>query len=77
MQKVRGEIVTIKNAKDSIKLAVEIGIDTTGGTSRDAKTLEGIKKVSSDGLGAFRSAFQECDKSSKFIIIDVSSKVTK
>lgn len=59
------------NVQDSIKMALEVGIDTTGPTSRGATGMEGIKTVSSDEIESFRAAFKQYNENSKTIIFDV------
>lgn len=61
-----------KNVRDEFKIALALGIDTTGGieTLEATKLTEDIKAVSSEELEAFRSAIKECDENSKFVAID-------
>lgn len=64
----------VRNVRDSIKIALEFGIDTAGPTSQGATGMEGIKTVSSDELEAFHSVLKECNSNSKSVIIDAFDK---
>ena len=65
------------NIQDSIKMALEVGIDTTGPISRGATGMEGIKTVSSDEIESFRSAIEQCNENSKSVVFDTLSGTTK
>lgn len=66
------KIINRKNVRDYYEIALEIGIDTTGGIldTRVAKGMEGIKTVSSAELEFFRSALKECNNTSKKVCFD-------
>lgn len=64
------KIIKRKNVRDYYEIALEVGIDTTGGISSHEEDMKDIKVVSSDELESFRSILKECDNNSKKIYFD-------
>ena len=65
--------MAVKNVRDSIELALAIGIDTGKEILCDSDRTKGIKPISSDEVEAFCSELKQCDENSKFVIFDTLS----
>ena len=66
--------MAVKNVRDSIELALAIGIEPGKEILTDAERIKGIKPMSSDKIETFCSELKQCDENSKHIIIDTMTR---